>query len=177
MAYGQTGSGKTYTISGKEDPPSNRGLLPLAFQHIFSKISQSKGKFLVNVSYLEIYNDEVYDLLVNKKNNLQKDSLEIRESPEQGIYVNKLTGYLVESLEEVYALLLHGNKCRVTAATNSNLESSRSHTIFSIYVECASLADNEYTFGKLSFVDLAVRHFLKVILKTNDISLTMLLNL
>jgi kinesin family protein 3/17 len=85
FAYGQTGAGKTHTMEGYPDPPEMRGLIPNTFRHIFQAISMNKtdGKqFLVRASYLEIYNEEVHDLLVeHKKNGKAEVKLDVKEDP------------------------------------------------------------------------------------------------
>ncbi|KOB69139.1 Uncharacterized protein OBRU01_09867 [Operophtera brumata] len=103
FAYGQTGTGKTYTMAGSNAAPQYRGIIPNSFAHIFSHIAKARDdeKFLVCVTYLEIYNEEVRDLLGNNP----QQSLEVKERPDIGVFVKDLTGtvpaqiYNEESLE------------------------------------------------------------------------------
>ncbi|KAK7940426.1 hypothetical protein WMY93_003752 [Mugilogobius chulae] len=84
FAYGQTGTGKTYTMQGVSNDPDKRGVIPNSFQHIFTQISRTQNqKYLVRSSYLEIYQEEIRDLLCKDNNK----KLELKESPDFGIYV------------------------------------------------------------------------------------------
>ncbi|VUZ47501.1 unnamed protein product, partial [Hymenolepis diminuta] len=155
FAYGQTGSGKTFTIQGKGDSSELHGLMPRAFHHIFEFINGSKvPQFLVRVSYLEIYKEELRDLL-------SKDSskrLEIRENPICGPYVMDLTKVLVKSVKEIEKVMITGNKYRSVGSTDMNELNLRSHTIFIITVERCVIDSNgrsHIRFGKLNLVDLA----------------------
>uniref|UniRef100_A0A0R3SS48 Kinesin motor domain-containing protein n=1 Tax=Hymenolepis diminuta TaxID=6216 RepID=A0A0R3SS48_HYMDI len=161
FAYGQTGSGKTFTIQGKGDSSELHGLMPRAFHHIFEFINGSKvPQFLVRVSYLEIYKEELRDLL-------SKDSskrLEIRENPICGPYVMDLTKVLVKSVKEIEKVMITGNKYRSVGSTDMNELNLRSHTIFIITVERCVVSVNfvidsngrsHIRFGKLNLVDLA----------------------
>lgn len=85
FAYGQTGCGKSFSMQGVDSPPNQRGIIPRAFEHVFEAISVTDDvKFLVLASYIEIYNEEVRDLLSSDT----KRRLELKESPERGVYVN-----------------------------------------------------------------------------------------
>ncbi|XP_032526225.1 kinesin-like protein KIF3A [Danaus plexippus] len=156
FAYGQTGTGKTYTMAGSNSAPELRGIIPNSFAHIFSHIAKSKDdeKFLVCVTYLEIYNEEVRDLLGNNPH----QSLEVKERPDIGVFVKDLTGYVVHNADELEKIMAVGNKNRHIGATAMNIESSRSHAIFSITVENSKRgADGKMhvKMGKLHLVDLA----------------------
>ncbi|XP_048003489.1 kinesin-like protein KIF3A isoform X4 [Leguminivora glycinivorella] len=156
FAYGQTGTGKTYTMAGATAAPELRGIIPNSFAHIFSHIATAKDdeKFLVCVTYLEIYNEEVRDLLGNNPH----QSLEVKERPDIGVFVKDLTGYVVHNADELEKIMFVGNKNRHIGATAMNTESSRSHAIFSITVESSKKgADNKthVKMGKLHLVDLA----------------------
>ncbi|XP_037298933.1 kinesin-like protein KIF3A [Manduca sexta] len=156
FAYGQTGTGKTYTMAGSNSAPELRGIIPNSFAHIFSHIAKAKDdeKFLVCVTYLEIYNEEVRDLLGNNPH----QSLEVKERPDIGVFVKDLTGYVVHNADELEKIMAVGNKNRHIGATAMNTESSRSHAIFSITVESSKRgADNKthVKMGKLHLVDLA----------------------
>lgn len=92
FAYGQTGCGKTHTMMGVPQDPQMRGIIPNCFAHIFGCIDQNEGdkRYLVRCSYLEIYNEDVFDLLSEHKRNVQPPKLEIKENPDKGIYVKDL---------------------------------------------------------------------------------------
>ena len=97
FAYGQTGTGKTFTMEGMNDPPELRGIIPRAFAQVFEQIVSRGGEateFLVRASYLEIYNEDVRDLLSKSATN----KLELKETPESGVYVKDLTSYVVKTV-------------------------------------------------------------------------------
>ncbi|XP_017100590.2 kinesin-like protein KIF3A [Drosophila bipectinata] len=156
LAYGQTGTGKTYTMSGNPDSPQTKGIIPNAFAHIFGHIAKAKEnqKFLVRVSYMEIYNEEVRDLLGKDVGK----SLEVKERPDIGVFVKDLSGYVVHNADDLENIMRLGNKNRAVGATKMNQESSRSHAIFSITVERSELGEGgaqHVRMGKLQLVDLA----------------------
>lgn len=158
FAYGQTGTGKTYTMAGSQKKPELRGIIPNTFNHIFSQISTAteEKSFLVTVTYLEIYNEDVRDLLSSNPN----AKLEVRERPEVGIYVKGLMGFTVNSIESITELMNRGNNNRMTRSTLMNEVSSRSHAIFTISIETKDKLDNKTTIGKLNLVDLAVHYLI-----------------
>ena len=155
FAYGQTGTGKTFSMVGDREKKELRGIIPNAFDHIFSYIGRGgpDKKYLVRVSYLEIYNENIKDLLKPKSG-----KLEIKESPDIGLYVKDLSNFVVKDVQEMDRLMTVGNKNRSTGATQMNAHSSRSHSIFTITIE-ASEVDSEgqehIRAGKLHLVDLA----------------------
>ncbi|CAG5093987.1 Similar to KRP85: Kinesin-II 85 kDa subunit (Strongylocentrotus purpuratus), partial [Cotesia congregata] len=156
LAYGQTGTGKTYTMSGAKTPPQLRGIIPNTFAQIFGHIAKAddKQKFLVRATYLEIYNEEIRDLLGKDQNT----RLEVKERPDIGVFVKDLSGYVVNNADDLDRIMSLGNKNRVVGATAMNVSSSRSHAIFTITVESSQLGeDNEQhvKMGKLHLVDLA----------------------
>lgn len=156
LAYGQTGTGKTYTMSGYPESPQTKGIIPNAFAHIFGHIAKAKEnqKFLVRVSYMEIYNEEVRDLLGKDVTK----SLEVKERPDIGVFVKDLSGYVVHNADDLENIMKLGNKNRAVGATKMNSESSRSHAIFSITVERSELGEGgqqHVRMGKLQLVDLA----------------------
>ena len=107
FAYGQTGAGKTHTMEGKPDPPSLRGIIPNTFQHIFDYVAEASDlQFLVRASYLEIYNESIRDLLSKDP----KNSLELKENPETGVYVKDLTSFVVKN---VGGEILRKNYCEM----------------------------------------------------------------
>lgn len=156
FAYGQTGTGKTFTMEGIRSTPELRGIIPNSFAHIFGAIAKadSNTRFLVRVSYLEIYNEEVRDLLGKD----QTVSLDVKERPDIGVYVKDLSSFVVHSPNEMDKLMSFGNRNRVTAATNMNEHSSRSHAIYTVTLECSQILDRGKQVlrqGKLHLVDLA----------------------
>lgn len=156
FAYGQTGSGKTFTMMGA---PECIGLIPRICQTLFSKqqenISHSAAKYTyrTEVSYLEIYNERVRDLLSPSTNH----SLRVREHPRQGPYVQDLSKHLVTNYAEIEELMIRGNNVRTTASTNMNDVSSRSHAIFTILFTQACFSGDfpTETISKVHLVDLA----------------------
>uniref|UniRef100_A0A8C3GC50 Kinesin-like protein n=1 Tax=Cyclopterus lumpus TaxID=8103 RepID=A0A8C3GC50_CYCLU len=158
FAYGQTGTGKTYTMQGAWMDPQKRGVIPNAFDHIFTHISRSQSdkQYLVRASYLEIYLEEVLDLLDPNHGNARP--LELRESPESGVYVRDLTSCVCKSIKEIEEVMNVGNQARAVAATDMNEHSSRSHALFLITVECSQPGPDgrkHIRVGRLNLVDLA----------------------
>ncbi|XP_053706202.1 kinesin-like protein KIF3B [Synchiropus splendidus] len=155
FAYGQTGTGKTYTMEGVRNDPERRGVIPNSFEHIFTHISRSQNQqYLVRASYLEIYQEEIRDLLSKD----QSCRLELREKPDTGVYVKDLSSFVTKSVREIEHVMNVGNQNRSVGATNMNEHSSRSHAIFVITVECSELGmdgENHIRVGKLNLVDLA----------------------
>ncbi|TPP66785.1 Kinesin protein KIF3A [Fasciola gigantica] len=156
FAYGQTGTGKTYTMEGVRSVPELRGIIPNSFAHIFGAIAKAdkNTRFLVRVSYLEIYNEEVRDLLGKD----QSVRLDVKERPDIGVYVKDLSSFVVHSPNEMDKLMSYGNRNRVTGATNMNEHSSRSHAIYTVTLECSENVEHEKPLlrqGKLHLVDLA----------------------
>ncbi|CAH0394745.1 unnamed protein product [Bemisia tabaci] len=153
FAYGQTGTGKTYTMEGCKDNLKAKGIIPNSFEHIFSHISKSPNtQFLVRSSYLEIYQEEIRDLLV--KNPEKK--LELRENPGCGIYVKGLKSQDCTSIEDIERVMSVGNLNRTVGATDMNERSSRSHAIFMIRIEMSdNSSSDKVRVGKLNLVDLA----------------------
>ncbi|NXX90054.1 KI16B protein, partial [Centropus bengalensis] len=156
FAYGQTGSGKSYTMMGNA---GDEGLIPRICEGLFSKISEktkrNEASFRTEVSYLEIYNERVRDLLRRKSS--KTNNLRIREHPKEGPYVEDLSKHLVQNYTDVEELMEAGNMNRTTAATEMNDVSSRSHAIFTINFTQAKF-DSEMpceTVSKIHLVDLA----------------------
>ncbi|XP_077581597.1 kinesin-like protein KIF17 [Stigmatopora nigra] len=155
FAYGQTGSGKSFTMQGVPEPPTQKGVIPRAFEHIFESIQCAENtKFLVRVSYLEIYNEEIRDLLGNNT----KQRLELKEHPERGVYARDLSMHTVHGVSGCEGVMERGWRNRAVAATLMNKDSSRSHSIFSIHLEMCrtdSSGRDHLRAGKLNLVDLA----------------------
>ncbi|XP_078103638.1 kinesin-like protein KIF17 isoform X2 [Sander vitreus] len=155
FAYGQTGSGKSFTMQGVHDPAAQRGVIPRAFEHIFESIQCAEHtKFLVRASYLEIYNEEIRDLLGNDT----KQRLELKEHPERGVYVRDLSMHTVHSVGECERIVERGWGNRAVGYTLMNKDSSRSHSIFTIHLEICNTdaaGQDHLRAGKLNLVDLA----------------------
>ncbi|CAN6450023.1 unnamed protein product [Victoria cruziana] len=151
FAYGSTGSGKTYTMVGTRQDP---GLMVLSLRMIFDLIDKNKSTddFEVTCSYLEVYNEVIYDLLERSSGHL-----ELREDPEHGITVAGLRSVKVHSADKIVELLNLGNSRRKTESTEANATSSRSHAVLEIIVKRKQ--KNKYRGhvlrGKLALVDLA----------------------
>uniref|UniRef100_A0A452UQP9 Kinesin family member 13A n=1 Tax=Ursus maritimus TaxID=29073 RepID=A0A452UQP9_URSMA len=131
FAYGQTGSGKSFSMMGSAE---QLGLIPRLCCALFKRISLEQNEsqtFKVEVSYMEIYNEKVRDLLDPKGN---RQSLKVREHKVLGPYVDGLSQLAVTSFEDIESLMSEGNKSRTVAATNMNEESSRSHAVFNIII-------------------------------------------
>lgn len=156
FAYGQTGAGKSYTMMGTKE---EEGIIPRMCNNLFKELANLKQDehydYTVEVSYLEIYQEKVRDLL-NPQN---KKPLRVREHNVFGPYVEDLTKLVVTSYDDIENLIDRGNKARTTARTNMNDTSSRSHAVFTLM-----LTQRKYDVGldrkgekvsKISLVDLA----------------------
>ena len=131
FTYGQTSSGKTYTMQGCSITGQDKGILQMAASDIFHSIQKSKDRiFLVRVSFLEIYNEDIRDLLATGRD----EKLAVREDPQRGVFVPSQEEIVVD-LNALESVLLHGNKKRSIASTAMNEHSSRSHTVFRITIE------------------------------------------
>ncbi|KAJ9187052.1 hypothetical protein P3X46_002548 [Hevea brasiliensis] len=168
FAYGQTGSGKTYTMWGpanallEENLSSDQqGLTPRVFQRLFARINEEQIKhadkqlkYQCRCSFLEIYNEQITDLLDPNQRNLQ-----IREDVKSGVYVENLREEYVFTIKDVTQLLMKGLSNRRTGATSINAESSRSHSVFTCLVEsrCKSMSDglSSLKTSRINLVDLA----------------------
>ncbi|KAF7957642.1 hypothetical protein EAE96_003216 [Botrytis aclada] len=137
FAYGQTGSGKSYTMMGTEDQP---GLIPRTCEDLFERIEAAHNEspnisYNVRVSYFEVYNEHVRDLLVPFHPNQPPYYLKIRESPTEGPYIKDLTDVPVKNLSEIMRYMKMGDASRTTASTKMNDTSSRSHSVFTIMLK------------------------------------------
>ncbi|XP_042643873.1 kinesin-like protein KIF11 isoform X2 [Tyto alba] len=166
FAYGQTGTGKTFTMEGErssneectweEDPLA--GIIPRTLHQIFDKLKETSTEFSVKVSLLEIYNEELFDLLSPTSD--VGERLQMFDDPrnKRGIIIKGLEEVTVHNKNEVYKILERGAAKRTTAATYMNAYSSRSHSVFSITIHMKEMtADGEelVKIGKLNLVDLA----------------------
>uniref|UniRef100_H3D889 Kinesin family member 21A n=1 Tax=Tetraodon nigroviridis TaxID=99883 RepID=H3D889_TETNG len=202
FAYGQTGSGKTYTMGTGFDvniPDEELGIIPRAVHHLFKGIeerreaAQKQGRpapeFKINAQFLELYNEEVLDLFDSSRDMKQKSHIKIHEDANGGIYTVGVTTRTVSSEAEMMQCLKLGALSRTTASTQMNVQSSRSHAIFTIHLcqvrVCASddrenETDNRVSNGnsemdeyetltaKFHFVDLAGSERLKRTGATGD---------
>ncbi|CAI5795888.1 KIF17 isoform X1 [Podarcis lilfordi] len=155
FAYGQTGSGKSFTMQGILDPSSQKGIIPRAFEHLFESVQCAENsKFLVRASYLEIYNEDIRDLLGPNT----KQKLELKEHPEKGVYVKGLSLHTVHSISQCERIMEMGWRNRAVGYTLMNKDSSRSHSIFTINMEIYVVDErgqDHLRAAKLNLVDLA----------------------
>ncbi|XP_002808485.4 chromosome-associated kinesin KIF4B [Macaca mulatta] len=158
LAYGQTGSGKTYSMGGaytaEQENEATVGIIPRVIQLLFKEIDKkSDFEFTLKVSYLEIYNEEILDLLCLSR---EKAQINIREDPKEGIKIVGLTEKTVLVALDTVSCLEQGNNSRTVASTAMNSQSSRSHAIFTISLEQRKKSDKNSSFrSKLHLVDLA----------------------
>ncbi|XP_067682675.1 uncharacterized protein [Haliotis asinina] len=161
FAYGQTGTGKTYTMMGNM---SEEGVIPRIGEGLFSHIhvqgenNEQRSSHRVDVSYLEIYNERVRDLLMTPMvGQVERHTLKVREHPKEGPYVEDLSQHSVIDGEAFQSLLLRGNENRTTAATHMHEHSSRSHAILTIVYTQDKLEEGlpHEIISKIHLVDLA----------------------
>ncbi|KAM9600342.1 chromosome-associated kinesin KIF4A isoform 1-T1 [Morphnus guianensis] len=159
LAYGQTGSGKTYSMGGtytanQEHEPSV-GVIPRVIKLLFKEKEQRQDwEFVLKVSYLEIYNEDILDLLCPSRE--RSSPISIREDPKEGIKIVGLTERNVTCAQDTVSCLEQGNNSRTVASTAMNSQSSRSHAIFTICIDQKKKNDKNSSFhSKLHLVDLA----------------------
>ncbi|KAG4916479.1 hypothetical protein JHK87_054036 [Glycine soja] len=173
FAYGQTGTGKTYTMEGeckkaKSGPngelPPGAGVIPRAVKQIFDTLESQNAEYSVKVTFLELYNEEITDLLAPEEllkaslEEKQKKQLPLMEDGKGGVLVRGLEEEIVTSASEIFTLLERGSSKRRTAETLLNKQSSRSHSLFSITIhikEATPEGEELIKCGKLNLVDLA----------------------
>ncbi|KAH0929972.1 hypothetical protein HID58_015699 [Brassica napus] len=168
FAYGQTGTGKTYTMEGgarkkNGEIPSDAGVIPRAVKQIFDILeAQSAAEYSLKVSFLELYNEELTDLLAPEETKFADDKskkpLALMEDGKGGVFVRGLEEEIVSTADEIYKVLEKGSAKRRTAETLLNKQSSRSHSIFSVTIhikECTPEGEEIVKSGKLNLVDLA----------------------
>uniref|UniRef100_A0A8C3ASG9 Kinesin-like protein n=1 Tax=Cyclopterus lumpus TaxID=8103 RepID=A0A8C3ASG9_CYCLU len=166
FAYGQTGTGKTFTMEGERSPNGEftweedplAGIIPRTLHQIFEKLSENGTEFSVKVSLLEIYNEELFDLLSPSDDVTER--LQLFDDPrnKRGVVVKGLEEITVHNKDEVYQILERGSAKRRTASTLMNAYSSRSHSVFSVTIHMKEITmDGEelVKIGKLNLVDLA----------------------
>ncbi|KAL3246717.1 hypothetical protein MRX96_057451 [Rhipicephalus microplus] len=152
FAFGQTASGKTHTMMGSSSQP---GLIPLTIDAIFDIIqNMPEREYLVRISYIEIYNENVLDLL---DKDYGKKNLQIRENLDGQAVISDLTEVAVSSKEEIMSVMNGGESLRHVASTEANQRSSRSHAIFRMVIESSLRdgSDGAVSVGQLNLVDLA----------------------
>jgi len=157
FAYGATGAGKTHTMLGSESKPS--GIMTLALNDLFTRLRQNENetKFRIKCSFLEVYNENIYDLLSDQNKNDMY--LDLREDSQKGIFVNGLSEWEdISNASQIMSLLHKGNKNRTREPTCANQVSSRSHAVFSVTLEQRPFTadvSHDVEIGKLSMIDLA----------------------
>lgn len=154
FAYGATGCGKTYTVSGSPEQP---GIIFQAMEELFQKIDELKDTKVIEISlsYLEIYNETIRDLL---KPETPSKKLVIREDSEKKIAVANLSYHYPKTVQDVIELVIKGNINRTTSPTEANEVSSRSHAVLQIHIRQTNRTidlTSEHMFGTLSIIDLA----------------------
>eukprot|EP00064_Thunnus_orientalis_P022887 superscaffoldBa00008134_g23108 len=166
FAYGQTGTGKTFTMEGERSPDEQftweedplAGIIPRTLHQIFEKLSENGTEFSVKVSLLEIYNEELFDLLSPSED--VNERLQLFDDPrnKRGVVVKGLEEVTVHNKDEVYQILERGAAKRRTASTLMNAYSSRSHSVFSVTIHMKEITlegEELVKIGKLNLVDLA----------------------
>jgi len=163
MCYGQTGAGKTFTMTGATESYKHRGLIPRAISQLFKQIEERlENSITVRISYMEIYNEGMFDLLGSlpesgwNGNGNPTEPMVVTEN-QDGVFVKGLSCHLAQNEEEALNLLFEGETNRSIAAHQLNKQSSRSHCILTVYLESRSRTQSnaKYTISKLNFVDLA----------------------
>ncbi|XP_058131342.1 kinesin-like protein KIF28P [Dasypus novemcinctus] len=151
LAYGQTGSGKSYSMLGFG---ANKGIIPNVCEALFQEI-KNRGKnqeYQVTFSMLEIYNEQVRDLLSRART---PGGLKVREDQQRGFYVDGLQAVPCESYAQVERLLAQGTRARTTAATSANARSSRSHVVVTVRLQQVFLDRDLTKQSSINLVDLA----------------------
>ncbi|KAH3680070.1 hypothetical protein WICPIJ_008407 [Wickerhamomyces pijperi] len=143
LAYGQTGSGKSYTMMGSNEDEDQQGIIPQSCKELWDQVQQLQNirkRFHLKVSYFEIYNEQVHDLLAS--NSESRVKLKVRENPQTGPYVEGLTEFQITKLEDFNKYLKMGDVNRTVAQTKMNDNSSRSHAVFSINLKIREFGIN-----------------------------------
>ncbi|KAJ8674882.1 hypothetical protein QAD02_010668 [Eretmocerus hayati] len=160
FAYGQTGSGKTYTMEGFPGT-DDEGMIPRTVKHIFTEMKHFEllgWEYKIEASFLEIYNEQIVDLLDNSK---KSHDIRMADSKGSDLYVTNLLVQEIHSPEELNQCLLIARENRAMAATQSNERSSRSHSVARIRLIGTHKANSEICVGNLNLVDLAGSERLK----------------
>uniref|UniRef100_A0A0D3A2B7 Kinesin-like protein n=2 Tax=Brassica oleracea var. oleracea TaxID=109376 RepID=A0A0D3A2B7_BRAOL len=148
LAYGQTASGKTYTMGMGTNCGTNEGIIPKVMEDVFTRVEAVKSQ--IRVSFLEIYNEEIYGLLAS---NPSRAPIIIRETASGEITLQGVTEVDVKTKEEMSSYLARGSFTRASGSTNMNIQSSRSHAVFTISLQITTA--EEILCAKLRLVDLA----------------------
>jgi kinesin family protein 12 len=166
FAYGQTGSGKTYSMAGDEKKlgvqnfksDNTDGIIPRSVDYMWAQMMDRSEQFYVKASFAEIYKEQIQDLL-----NPSRGILHVRWNAENGFFVEDLSVLECTSKDDLIAILHEGIKNRKTGSHNLNSDSSRSHSLLTVYLISETKTDNEIykKYGKISFVDLAGSERLK----------------
>ena len=166
FAYGATGSGKTYTMVGNDNEP---GVMIRALNDLFTVLNEEKEKkFNVEISYIEVYNEQLKDLL---NFNNSENNVEIRNDPQKGTIIQGASLKKVSNSDDAFKLLLLGNRKRSEGITIYNENSSRSHAILQVHVKSQDSVlhlSNQVIFGKFILVDLAGSEKISTISKANS---------
>lgn len=177
FAYGQTGTGKTHTVMGHPGRREERGLLPRILESLFAEVENRRSQanigkvpspssasgsgggdpFSVRISYLEVFNEQLHDLLVPPKSNAPRDALQVRYHPKFGVVINDLTEAVAPSIAEALELLHFGTRMRSIASTSMNSRSSRAHTVFTFRFEQTSRESGDSQIAQVQLIDLAGR--------------------
>jgi kinesin family member 6/9 len=159
FAYGQTGSGKTFTITGGVERYADRGIIPRAISRLYADIAKkTDGKYEVHVSYMEIYQDQGYDLLDPEHDTKALEDLprvSVREDDAGDFHLQNLSTHRCESEEDALNLLFLGDTNRAITETPMNMASTRSHCIFTMQVERREVGSEIVRRAKVNLVDLA----------------------
>ncbi|PKA46272.1 125 kDa kinesin-related protein [Apostasia shenzhenica] len=168
FAYGQTGTGKTYTMEGAGNKSKNgdfgseAGVIPRSVRRIFDTLEEQNMEYCMKVTFLELYNEEITDLLAPEESksldSKPRKPLALMEDGKGGVFVRGLEEEMVHSSSEIYRILDKGSAKRRTAETLLNKQSSRSHSIFSITIHVKEVTpggEEVIKIGKLNLVDLA----------------------
>ncbi|XP_012231928.1 kinesin-like protein Klp61F [Linepithema humile] len=165
FAYGQTNTGKTYTMEGDRlnDPnlhwqsDTSAGMIPRCLSHLFDELLSKNQNYIIKVNYLELYNEELFDLL-SKNDDVSTSRLILYEDSKKGVLtIHGLEEVIVRDKYEAYEILRRNSERRQTATTLLNVNSSRSHTVFSITVQMKEISNSDELLktAKLNLVDLA----------------------
>ncbi|KAI8842108.1 P-loop containing nucleoside triphosphate hydrolase protein [Chytridium lagenaria] len=158
MAYGQTGAGKTFTMTGATENYKHRGLIPRAISHIYREICEKPHiAYTIRISYIEIYNEQIVDLLAGLNETQVESLLSVVEDKNGSSVIKGVALHVANSEEEALNLLFEGETNRSISEHQLNKSSTRSHCIFTVHVESRSRVESteKVIISKLNLVDLA----------------------
>ena len=154
FAYGQTGSGKTFTMTGGAERYEDRGLIPRSLSYIYQKFKENDGaSYSARISYMEIYNEQGYDLLDAQDSQKTLPRVKMMEDERGNFHLKNLSSHVANTEEEALNLLFLGDTNRAISETAMNQASSRSHCIFTVFIEARK--GDRVVRSKLNMVDLA----------------------